>query len=304
MSVPTLKPRFSGHNTFPPRFYWFYKTFRDLDSGIPGEDVFNAEKGAIKRLGVGKNMLQAMNYWSEAAGLLKSGQRLPVNSFLADRIFKDKPPIGDAFCERPATIWIMQAHLAGAGRRRFAAPFWLFNINYESDFTAESAIEASLEYWMKEGFKVTPETVKRDITTYLNTYAPKHKGNTLAEEGLETPFASLGLIRRIAGTDRYQMRRERRRGLGGRAVAYALLNFWEDQGVADSTLSFNKSLFAPGSPGSVYRLDNASLEGYAEEIEKLSGRKIVLDTSSGGSMDWRLKGNCQLEALRKQILTK
>ena len=295
------KPRFSGHNTFPPRFYWFYKAFHALKDGA-GVDAFNADKGAIKSLGVGKNMLQAVTYWSEAAGLLESEHGRSVNSFLASRIFKDNPPIGDAFCERPTTIWIMQAHLAGS--RRFAAPFWLFNINYESDFTAESAIEASLEYWTKEGFKVTPETVKRDITTYLNTYAPKHKGNMLIEEGLETPFAGLGLIKRVAGTDRYQMRRERRRGLDARAVAYALLNFWEMQGVADSTLSFNKSLFAPGSPGNVYRLDNASLESYAEEIEKLSGRKLVLDTSSGGSMDWRLKGSCQLGVLRKQILTK
>ena len=294
------KPRFSGHNTFPPRFYWFYKAFHALDSNIPKPEVFDAEKGAIARLGVGKNMLQAISYWSEATGLLDYEQRLPANLELARLIFKGKSPVSDPYCECHATIWIMQANLAS--NRKFATPYWLFNINYESDFTAESAIEAALEHWNRQGIKVTYETVKRDINTYLNTYAPRHKANQLSEEEVETPFAGLGLIRRLAGTDRYQMRREKRRNLDARAVAYALLNFWESQGVSDSTLSFNKSLFAPESPGSVFRLDNVSLEGYAEEIEKLSGRKLVLDASSGGSMDWRRTNRHSLPELRKKIL--
>ena len=303
------KPRFSGHNTFPPRFHWFYKAFDALESGSKSKraKAFDAEQGAISRLGVGKNMLQSIPYWSEAVGLLFNDQRLPANSELAELIFRSKSPVSDPYCEHHTTIWIMQANLAGrpaACKPFFATPFWLFNIHHESDFTAESAIEASLEHWKKEGVRVTYETIKRDMITYLNTYAPKHKGSLLAEEEVETPFAGLGLIRRIAGTDRYQMRREKRRTLSARVVAYALLDFWEKQGVSDSTLSFSKSLFAAGSPGSVFRLDNASLEGYAEEVERLSGRKLVLDTSSGGAMDWRHTGRDRLESLKLKILTK
>ena len=58
--INIIKPIFARHETFHPRFGWFKK-------GFDKNEVFSTnKKGATTILGVGKNMVNSIRYWSLA----------------------------------------------------------------------------------------------------------------------------------------------------------------------------------------------------------------------------------------------
>ena len=54
------QPIFARHETFHPRFGWLKKGF---DKAVENSAIFS-EESASTALGVGKNMVKAIRYWS------------------------------------------------------------------------------------------------------------------------------------------------------------------------------------------------------------------------------------------------
>ena len=61
--------RFSGHETFALRYGWLNKSYNSLDYKEKNEE------NLVVDLGVGKNMVNSIKYWTEISGL----QPLKVN---------------------------------------------------------------------------------------------------------------------------------------------------------------------------------------------------------------------------------
>ncbi len=72
MRVKNIAPIFARHETFHPRYGWLKKGF---DKASEDEMIFSREDAPVI-LGVGKNMVKAIRYWSTAFKILKEG-RLP-----------------------------------------------------------------------------------------------------------------------------------------------------------------------------------------------------------------------------------
>ncbi|HTV56567.1 MAG TPA: DUF4007 family protein, partial [Terriglobia bacterium] len=64
--------RFSGHETFPFRYSWLPKAVFELTAN---PELFADEEWAMVRLGVGKNMVKAIRFWVQAAGIAIADQR-------------------------------------------------------------------------------------------------------------------------------------------------------------------------------------------------------------------------------------
>src|SRR4029450_3659562 len=62
--------RFSGHETFPCRYTWLPKAVQSL---AQDPSLFRNEDQAMVRLGVGKNMVRAMRFWTDVAGVSVDG---------------------------------------------------------------------------------------------------------------------------------------------------------------------------------------------------------------------------------------
>ena len=73
MVTANIKYTFSGHETFACRNLWLKKGYDFMIR----EGNFNDES-AVTGLGVGKNMVTSINYWSKAFGIVdqpKAGQQ-------------------------------------------------------------------------------------------------------------------------------------------------------------------------------------------------------------------------------------
>src|SRR5216684_2048541 len=66
MTLMQNKYRISGHETFPCRYTWLPKAVRGLSGN---SKLFSDEELAMVDLGVGKNMVRAIRFWSQAAGV-------------------------------------------------------------------------------------------------------------------------------------------------------------------------------------------------------------------------------------------
>jgi hypothetical protein len=58
--------RFSGHETFPCRYAWLPKAYGALAADPV---VFAQEDDAMIVLGVGKNMVRSIRFWTQVAGI-------------------------------------------------------------------------------------------------------------------------------------------------------------------------------------------------------------------------------------------
>jgi len=62
-----MKLQFSGHDSFICKHFWLKKGYDFIDNG----KNFNNEMAGVD-LGVGKNMVTAINYWLKAYGITDS----------------------------------------------------------------------------------------------------------------------------------------------------------------------------------------------------------------------------------------
>ena len=77
--------KFSGHDTFHCRQQWLFKGIELIDN----EDLkgFQSLESSILNLGVGKNMVQSIQYWLRAFGLIDEEKK---KTNLAELIFSKK----------------------------------------------------------------------------------------------------------------------------------------------------------------------------------------------------------------------
>ena len=90
------KLSFTGHDSFYCRSYWLKKGYDFVQKGGKFND------NAVIELGVGRNMVNAIRYWSRAFGLIDEND---VAQPIAKAIFDTKG--FDPYCEDKATLWLL-----------------------------------------------------------------------------------------------------------------------------------------------------------------------------------------------------
>ena len=94
--------KFSGHDTFHCRQQWLLKGVELTDNkNLKG---FSDLEEAILNLGVGKNMVQSIQYWLRAFGLIGEDKELKD---IARLIFSKETGF-DRYLEDEGTLWLLQ----------------------------------------------------------------------------------------------------------------------------------------------------------------------------------------------------
>ena len=70
--INNIKPTLSGHDTFPLRYGWLKKVHDQIAIQPESEEIENifSQHSAIADFGVGKNMLNAMRFWSTHTAMI------------------------------------------------------------------------------------------------------------------------------------------------------------------------------------------------------------------------------------------
>ena len=94
--------KFSGHDTFHCRQQWLLKGLELIDN--KELNGFHNLEESILNLGVGKNMVQAIQYWLRAFGLIDEEKKLTE---IAKLIFSKERGF-DRYLEDEGTLWLLQ----------------------------------------------------------------------------------------------------------------------------------------------------------------------------------------------------
>jgi hypothetical protein len=264
--------RFSGHETFPCRYAWLPKAVQSL---AQDPALFRNEDQAMVRLGVGKNMVRAIRFWADAAGV--SVRRVDgasvVSSFGSDLLSETGY---DPFLEDAKTLWLIHWKIATSVEPLFAWDY-LLNSWHRPDFTRSEAVQCLAEESSRMEKKLSQVTLENHFTTFLHTYVPtRSKKGEVLEDNLDCPLVELDLIikvgeRTIADSNRresiYAFRTEDKSEISAELFIYCLDDFWIAQHPNESTLAFRDVCVGKGSPGQIFKLPEHAIRQRLENLE-------------------------------------
>lgn len=185
MKLSRDKTSFGRHETFPLRYGWLTKGY-ELARDEPG--IFAEPERAMVALGVGRNMVNAIQYWLRAAGIALIDHQRAETTSLGQVLFG---PDGDPYLEDDATLWIVH-WLIASNAAEATGFFWFFNRFAMPRFRDQDVIGALADFVSRElGSARSRSTLKSDAGTLLRMYVVV-EGRT--DEHLDTPLAQLGLV--------------------------------------------------------------------------------------------------------------
>lgn len=270
-------PMFANHQTFHPRFGWIKKGY---DAAARDPNIYN-EKAAPVDLGVGKNMVEAIRFWTLATKMIARSPHpdRPRTSVYSPtrlgRALLDDRFGFDPYMEDPATLWILHWQ---AITERSILPVWRLTFN---DFSAvEFTDEELLDFCLGEIAATTwnqpmKSSVQKDVDCLLRMYSSREaQGRQGLDDLLDSPFRELGLIRPTPGAGRrntYRLLRGAKPSLPAAAIAYACLDYMSRSADGSATVTLTRLATDPGSPGRIMKISENDIAEAIEQSARLAG---------------------------------
>ena len=273
-------PSFSGHQTFPFRYTWLKK---GVDAVAKDPTVFSSEDASVT-LGVGKNMVASIRHWCQVAGLIRTdphqrGRFIPTN--LGETIFDDKNGF-DPYLDDPATLWLIHWQIA-TNINQATAWYWAFNVLKKNQFVRSTFAEELHEWASREKISMRPvsaNTLQRDVNCFIRTYCQSRHTAAIVEESFDCPLVDLNLIAELPESDGYEFQRGEKETLSIEVFAATLIAFWDARFSERDAMPFQELMYAPISPGRIFRLDEDTMVLYLERLEPLTNGTLRYDETA------------------------
>ena len=191
-TIVDIDYRISGHESFPCRYTWLPKAVRGLDAD---PRLFSDEERAMVDLGVGKNMVRSIRFWSFATGIAVTEARGAGTSLtdLATALLGKRGL--DPYLEDRRTLWLLHWKLATNVQNPLLAWDYLLNRWQEPEFTLSSAIKALEKVAFAQSDRVSRTTLEQHFDAFLHTYVPtRGRKGEVQEDNLDCPLVELQLI--------------------------------------------------------------------------------------------------------------
>lgn len=269
------EPKFGRHETFAPRFGWLHKAYVQVKED--GE-IFHREDAPVL-LGVGKNMVNAMRFWSQAFKLTREHP----HSDPAYRAYVASPTLrarwlldeegADPYLEDIGSLWLLHWWLLSTepeAEVKCLVPSWyvMFHLAPFSKVTA-AEMGSVITRHIREGFYESdwpsPESVNRDVECLVKMYALDQEYNPLSpgsfEDLLMSPFRELGLLEgQGKGKGRtWRFTEGPRATLPAAVLVHACLEYAALYSSDPGSISLARLANEPGAPGRAFRMREPEL---------------------------------------------
>lgn len=264
---------FSGHETFYCRNAWLKKGYDHVRGGNRFDDK------AVIDLGVGKNMVASIRFWLKAFGLTNESDSLQDIAF---KIFDSRKGY-DPYCEDIGTIWLLHYFLVT--NKRSSIYHLVFNEfrKQRVEFTRDHLVHFLEQYCQRMEFAFSRNSLKKDVTVFLNNYA-LHAKPVSIEEGFSGLMYELNLVHTLEKSGGwYRIENASRDDLPYQVVLFCILS-----SISGQSISFNELLNNSDSVGSVFVLTANGLMDKIQEMLDVYPKDLVF-TDDGGVRLLQLK---------------
>ncbi len=276
--VPHLtRPLFGGHEKFTFRYSWLKK---GLDAILEDPEIFLRENAFVV-LGVGKNMATSIRYWMLCLGLCEKSSERPGSlkpTPLGQHLLADDG--WDPYLEDIGSLWLLHWQLAS--NQQYGLVWYLiFSRYFNIEFHKTNLMEFLKHQLAQRGIETTEGMIERELNVFIHTYVPVQSRKEEKEESLDCPLVDLNLIQFVPEDGVYRFNVGAKPSLPTAVVGYALLDFLEEKLSYQRTVGLDECIYAPGSPGQIFKLDESSMISYLEDLETLTHGALRLHETAG-----------------------
>ena len=279
------KLHFSGHESFACKQFWLKKGF----DFAAEEKSFNDET-AVVELGVGKNMVNSIRYWSKCFNIIDDSDQ--PTEFGSKIFFEDGL---DPYLEDIGTIWLLHYYLIKKNKASIYSLLFNEFRKERIDFNKEQFHSFLKRKCNDEenSVKYNENTINTDINVLLKNYSkPETKSKIEIEDVFSNMFLDLDLIldykkRDINNhlIDWYRIEGSLREDLPCEIVLFLILDNFENE----TSISFRQLLVGFNSPGSVFAL---TAEGLFDKIQQIINKhNNIVYSETAGNQVLQIKGN-------------
>ncbi|RAR73714.1 DUF4007 family protein [Flavobacterium aciduliphilum] len=251
--------KFSGHDTFHCRQQWLLKGVEFIDS--QRYSGFQNLEEAILNLGVGKNMVQSIQYWLRAFGLINEERKL---TDIAKIIFSANGGF-DRYLEDEGTLWLLQYLVCTVD---IASIYKLIFSDFTNERISNEFDERQIINFIKvkiaesSSRETSENTLSSDFKVFIQSYFSGVRTLKSIEDDFNSPLIELNLISSISrenGVITYKLNKENRSDFPLEIFGYCLFDLYEN----NSAIQFKdirKTL------GSYFVISNEGLEIIIENL--------------------------------------
>lgn len=277
---------FAKHQTFHIRDGWLLKGIQALQE----DPTIFLSDDATERLGLGKNMVQSLRYWMQAAGI-------SFEEYSSSKKAQFLTPLGelvanyDPYQEHDGTLWLL--HYSMMSTPEFATTwYWFFNLYAPVDFTQQKFLKRLTEWTTFKaediGKIISPKSLKRDFDCLVRTYLTSDKKRS-PEDSLECPLVELGLLSVTELSDeekhrvkRYSLEQGNPKSIPPLVFLHVLLDRQEKYGRGGQQVELSTVLREVANVGRVFNIGYVGLEQMLMRLEdRYPEYRIVLDRTGG-----------------------
>ncbi len=281
---------FARHETFHPRFGWLKKGF---DACEQDGGVFDRDDATVV-LGVGKNMVRSIAYWTSAFKLVlerkdgagRAKQYSPTE--LGTRLLGQKG--WDPFLEDLASLWLLHWYLL---RPPCYATTWYyaFNVLRDRSFTGDDLYQGLKDYQEAEYplARAAASSLKKDSSCLLRMYTGHGDAKSFSEDSIDSPFVDLGIIYRLGEEKRYAFQIGAKPTLPPEVIVAACLDYASIVTSSEKTIAVSRLLYDHGSPGMAFKLTESVLSEAIESVARTN--KAISFSESSGLMQMAFSGD-------------
>lgn len=182
------------HGSFYLRSGWGTKI---IDAVKEDETIFspNNEQAAVDNIGLGRVMIKALRYWSDAIGLTEEEKRPTGISKKRTSLF-DLIDMHDRYFQRMGSLLLMHRNLA-RNIKTATAWYWAFNEFKAQAFTKEDFVDGLHAFLGVNGVNVKRAATEKEFNCFKNTYIGEGKFDrkTIVDDDTYPFLAPLHLLR-------------------------------------------------------------------------------------------------------------
>lgn len=283
MNIQTsIRPRFSGHETFACRFTWLPKAVRLI---LRNASALSSDEDGMLELGLGKNMVRSLRFWLDAFDVAK----------LADGVWTLTPfgmamfgPAGlDPYIERSETQWILHWKLSTAVEQPLFVWRHVLYGRMRPDFTKSELLGEMRTEGQRAGYDHSDVTLLQHAEVFLHSYLGAMKAKA-PEDALDGPLIDLGILQRTGRREQqtggaeplFSLPQNSLHRVGANVVDYAIADFWTKRRRGESVISLRDLAQAEGSPGATFRVSSEELREHVEGATHLWAYRPAGDSGS------------------------
>jgi len=250
-----LKYSFSGHETFHCRQFWLKKGY----DFVKQHGQF-ADGNAVAALGVGRNMVTAIQFWLKSFGLVDDTlQPTPI----ADLIFADQGK--DPYLENIGTLWLLHYLLITTKHASIYSLVFNEFRKERIEFTKEQ-VTNFLERKCKESEQnISRRSLQRDVDVFLKNYLRPLSKSGNVEDDFSALLLDLDLVQEMDRTDTagnlYKIESYERTDIPAEILLYCILD--QEDG---NSISFDSLLVKEDGIGLIFALTRGGLMQKINEI--------------------------------------